>query len=161
MRKYLLGTLMLVTTSFVIADGHTSAEKKVLDALETYFEARNNQDWKTVVSYESKSGTYGTNSDGSFHKPVVIQTAQDWANSNQGGVINVHYPEAIQLSDDVVFVRFYYEGVTNVGGVSKPYRTRVTMNWVKESGKWVAKTQHYSSASYGGVHVTQSSDFED
>ena len=28
MRKYLLGTLMLVTTSFVIADGHTPAEKK-------------------------------------------------------------------------------------------------------------------------------------
>ena len=52
MRKYLLGTLMLVTTSFVIADGHTPAEKKVLDALETYFEARNNQDWKTVEKLE-------------------------------------------------------------------------------------------------------------
>ena len=161
MKKYLLSFLLLFSTGLVFADGHSEDEKKVLAALEAYFNARTKQDWKTVVSYESKSGTYGTNSDGSFHKPVVIQTAQDWANSNQGGVINVHYPEAIQLSDDVVFVRFYYEGVTNVGSVSKPYRTRVTMNWVKESGNWVAKTQHYSSASYGGVHVTQSSDFED
>ena len=161
MKKYLLSFLLLFSTGLVFADGHSEDEKKVRYALEAYFNARTKQDWKTVVSYESKSGTYGTNSDGSFHKPVVIQTAQDWANSIQGGVINVHYPEAIQLSDDVVFVRFYYEGVTNVGGVSKPYRTRVTMNWVKESGNWVAKTQHYSSASYGGVHVTQSSDFED
>ena len=161
MKKYLLSFLLLFSTGLVFADGHSEDEKKVLAALEAYFNARTDQDWETVVSYESKSGTYGTNSDGSFHKPVVIQTAQDWANSNQGGVINVHYPEAIQLSDDVVFVRFYYEGVTNVDDVSKPYRTRVTMNWVKENGKWVAKTQHYSSASYGGVHVTQSSDFED
>jgi len=161
MKKYLLSTLLLFSADLVFADGHSEDEKKVLAALEAYFNARTDQDWKTVVSYESKSGTYGTNSDGSFHKPVVIQTAQDWENSNQGGVINVHYPEAIQLSDDVVFVRFYYEGVTNVDGVRKPYRTRVTMNWVKESGKWVVKTQHYSSAAYGGVHVTQSSDFED
>ena len=41
------------------------------------------------------------------------------------------------------------------------YRTRVTMNWVNENGKWVAKTQHFSSAAYGGVHISQSSDFED
>ncbi len=83
------------------------------------------------------------------------------AASNQGGALNVYYPEAIQLSDDVVFVRFYYEGMTEVNGETSPYRTRVTMNWVKEGGNWVAKTQHYSPASYGGVHVPQASDFSD
>ena len=160
MKKYLLSSLLMLSTSLVFADGHSADEKKVLAALEAYFDARTNKDWETVVSYESKSGTYGTNSDGSFHKPLVIQTAEGWASSNQGGVINVHYPEAIQLSDDVVFVRFYYEGVIETAGNSKPYRTRVTMNWVKEDGKWVAKTQHFSSATYGGVHVTQSSDFD-
>ena len=56
MKKYLLSTLMLLSTGFVIADGHTSAEKKVLNALETYFEARNNQDWKTVVVRQKKGG---------------------------------------------------------------------------------------------------------
>jgi len=35
------------------------------------------------------------------------------------------------------------------------------LNWVKEGNKWVAKSQHYSSASYGGVHVSQAADFED
>jgi hypothetical protein len=50
--------------------------------------------------------------------------------------------------------------VGNDGNMSD-YRTRVSMNWVKEGGKWVLKTAHYSSASYGGVHKTQASDFED
>ena len=36
------------------------------------------------------------------------------------------------------------------------------MNWVKESGKWVVKTQHYSPAQFGGVTYHGSkSDFED
>jgi hypothetical protein len=35
------------------------------------------------------------------------------------------------------------------------------MNWVKEDGNWVLKSGHYSPASYGGVHKTQASDFED
>ena len=75
--------------------------------------------------------------------------------------INIYYPEAIQISDDVVFVRFYYEGISNFGGSTQPYRTRVTMNWIKEGKKWVAKTQHYSPAAYGGVHIPQASDFDD
>ena len=161
MNKFLFSGLLILSTSFVFADGHSSAEKEVLKTLATYFEARNASDWETVVAHESKSGTYGTNSDGSFHKPVVMQTAEDWATSGQGGSLNIHYPEAIQLSDDVVYVRFYYEGMTEVEGNSKPYRTRVTMNWVKEGGNWVAKTMHFSSAEFGDVTVTQASDFED
>ena len=78
MKKYLL-SILLLSTGLVFADGHSADEKKVLSALEAYFEARTNKDWETVVSYESKSGTYGTNSDGSFHKPLVIQTVDGWA----------------------------------------------------------------------------------
>jgi ketosteroid isomerase-like protein len=44
---------------------------------------------------------------------------------------------------------------------SGDYRTRVTMNWIKEGGNWVLSSAHYSPASYGGVHKTQASDFED
>ena len=79
MNKYLLSGLLILSTSFVFADGHSSAEKEVLKTLATYFDARNASDWDTVVAYESKSGTYETNSDGSFHKPVVKQSAEDWA----------------------------------------------------------------------------------
>ena len=81
--------------------------------------------------------------------------------ANQGGVTNVFYPQAIQLSENVVFVRFYSEGMVSAGGKASNYRTRVTMNWVKEHDSWVMKTQHYSAANYGGVHLTQPADFDD
>lgn len=154
-------SLSLLLSFNLFADGHMSAEKDVLKSMNAYFDARNNENWSEAVKYESKSGTYNTNSDGSFHKPLVKQSAASWAASNQGGVTNAYYPEAIQIADDVVFVRFYYEGMTEVNGVTSPYRTRVTMNWINEDGKWVVKTQHYSPAAYGGVHVPQASDFGD
>ena len=157
----ILLSLSLLLSFNIFADGHSSAEKEVLESMYAYFDARNDEKWAEAVKYESKSGTYNTNSDGSFHKPLVKQSAASWAASNQGGVTNAYYPEAIQLSDDVVFVRFYYEGMTEVNGVTSPYRTRVTMNWINEDGKWVVKTQHYSPAAYGGVHVPQASDFSD
>ena len=143
------------------ADGHLKSEKDVLASLDKYFEARNNNDYATVVSLESKTGTYGTNSDGSFHKPRQIPSIEQWEKFDQGGITNVFYPEAIQLSEGVVLTRFYAEGVVTAGGNSSDYRTRVTMNWVKEDGNWVVKSQHYSPANYGGVHQTQAADFED
>ena len=143
------------------ADGHLKSEKDVLASLDKYFEARNNNDYATVVSLESKTGTYGTNSDGSFHKPRQIPSVEQWEKFDQGGITNVFYPEAIQLSEGVVLTRFYAEGVVTAGGNSSDYRTRVTMNWVKENEKWVVKSQHYSAANYGGVHQTQAADFED
>ena len=72
---------------------------------------------------------------------------------------NVYFPEATKLSKDVYLVRFYYEGVA--GSDNQPYRTRVTTTWVNEDGGWVIRSQHYSSAAYGGVHQTVRSDFED
>ena len=47
------------------------------------------------------------------------------------------------------------------GGNASDYRTRVTMNWVRENGNWTLKSQHYSAANYGGVHKTQAADFDD
>ena len=89
------------------ADGHLKSEKDVLASLDKYFEARNNNDYATVVSLESKTGTYGTNSDGSFHKPRQIPSVEQWEKFDQGGITNVFYPEAIQLSEGVVLTRFY------------------------------------------------------
>ena len=79
------------------------------------------------------------------------------------------YPVGIEINanhissptDGYVYVRFYYEGIAKNGSQSNDYRTRVTQNWVKESGKWVVKTQHYSPAQFGGVHITVASDFEE
>ena len=159
--KHIILIVSMSFFTFISADGHLKSEKDVLVALEKYFEARNNNDYEAVVSMESKSGTYGTNSDGSFHKPRQIPSVEQWEKFDQGGVTNVFYPEAIQLSEGVVLVRFYAEGIVTAGGNSSDYRTRVTMNWIKEDAKWVVKSQHYSPANYGGVHQTQAADFED
>ena len=160
MKKYLLTSLLMLTAISVNADGHMSSEKEVLKALSEYMDVRNSKDYKTVVAMSSKSGTLDTNSDGSFHKPLATQTEESWANS--GDAVTQHfYAEATAIAEDVVHVRFYSEGMVGNNGDLSDYRTRVTMNWVKESGKWVLKTAHYSPASYGGVHKTIASDFED
>ena len=160
MKKYLLTSLLMLTAISVNADGHMSSEKEVLKALSEYMDARNSKDYKTVVAMSSKSGTLDTNSDGSFHKPLATQTEESWANS--GDAVTQHfYAEATAIAEDVVHVRFYSEGMVGNNGDLSDYRTRVTMNWVKESGNWVLKTAHYSPASYGGVHKTIASDFED
>jgi|TARA_X000001036_G_scaffold213772_1_gene200305 hypothetical protein len=159
--RYIIAILSILFFSVVSADGHLQSEKEVLTSLDKYFDARNNNDYETVVALESKTGTYGTNSDGSFHKPKQIPSVAQWEKFDQGGITNVFYPEAIQLSDTVVLARFYAEGVVTAGGNASDYRTRVTMNWIKEDGSWVVKSQHYSPANYGGVHKTQAADFEE
>ena len=159
--RYTIAILSILFFSVVSADGHLQSEKEVLTSLDKYFDARNNNDYETVVALESKTGTFGTNSDGSFHKPKQIPSVAQWEKFDQGGITNVFYPEAIQLSDTVVLARFYAEGVVTAGGNASDYRTRVTMNWIKEDGSWVVKSQHYSPANYGGVHKTQAADFEE
>ena len=164
MKKYLLASFLLFSTGLVFCDGHSSAEKEVIAKVKTYWVARNSADWSSVVAMSSSTGVLNTNSDGSFHKPKTIQTVEDWKNQNVGGtgVVNVHAPEAYELNDDTVFVRYYAEGVVPDGnGGIKPYRTRVTSVWINEKNSWVIKTMHFSSAAYGGTHQTVASDFED
>ena len=164
MKKYLLSSLLVLSTGLVFADGHSAAEKEVISKISEYWDARNSADWSSVVSMSSATGMLNTNSDGSFHKPKSIQTVADWENQSAGGtgVITVHAPEAYELNDDTVFVRYYAEGVVPDGnGGIKPYRTRVTSVWINEKNSWVIKTMHFSSAAYGGTHQTVASDFED
>ena len=152
-----------ITFSFIqiIYAAPSKAEAEVAIAFEKYFDARANQNWDTVASLESASGTYNSNSDGSFHKALSKTTAAQRKASGQAGALNIYYPEFAELSDDVVYVRFYYEGIAINGSKSSDYRTKVTQNWIKENGQWVVKTQHYAPAQFGGVHITVASDFEE
>ena len=68
--KRLLATILtvtLMTPALAFADGHLDSEKSVKEAIQQYWDARNNRDHETVAAMESDSGMYGTNSDGSFH----------------------------------------------------------------------------------------------
>ena len=162
MKTFFLTVLFLGFCSTSFADDHmaSSSESEVLEALSAYMEARNTKDFATVIALSSKSGTLDTNSDGSFHKPLAEQTIENWEKSGQA-FTRYFYPEATALSDDVVHVRFYSEGMVGPEGNMSDYRTRVTMNWVKEDGSWVLRTAHYSPANFGGVHKAQASDFDD
>ena len=71
----------------------SKAEAEVAIAFEKYFDARANQNWDTVASMESASGTYNSNSDGSFHKALSKTTAAQWKASGQAGALNIYYPE--------------------------------------------------------------------
>tara|TARA_B100000941_G_scaffold50279_1_gene31983 strand:- start:2711 stop:3175 length:465 start_codon:yes stop_codon:yes gene_type:complete len=139
----------------LFADDHDD----VLAAVEKYYEAREVRDFETMVAHESKMGVCSTNSDGSFHKACLKSSVADYEKNFAAGFNSIFYPEAVKLTKDAYVVRFYYEGV--VGEDDQPYRTRVTTTWIKENGKWVMRTQHYSSASFGGVHQTVRSDFEE
>ena len=161
MKKLLIICTLMFALVPQLEAAQSKAEAAVADAFAQYFQARKDQDYKTVVALESASGTLNTNSDGSFHKPLNKQSEAAWNASGQGGNLSAYHPDFTQLSDDVVHVRFYYEGVLETAGISRNYRTRATMNWVKEGQNWVVKSQHFSSAEFGDVTVTQSSDFED
>ena len=149
-----------VLSSTVFANDHSSAaEAEVLKAVNVFMQAQNDRDFKTVVALSSKNGTLDTNSDGSFHKPLAKPSIESWQKSGPSQ-IQYFYPEVIQIATDVVHVRLYAEGMVGPAGQESDYRTRVTMNWIKEDGSWVLKSAHYSSANYGGVHKTQVSDFD-
>ena len=161
MKNLFLVSAIMFSFMQIIYATPSKAEAEVAIAFEKYFDARANQNWDIVASLESASGTYNSNSDGSFHKALSKTTAAQWKASGQAGALNIYYPEFAELSNDVVYVRFYYEGIAINGSKSSDYRTKVTQNWIKENGKWVVKTQHYAPAQFGGVHITVASDFEE
>ena len=109
MNKNLILSLALIFSIAVFSDDHSNAEKMVLENVEAYWEARNDRDWDTVVALTSSSGMLGTNSDGSFHKPLNNQTAEDWESQTPAvaGLVGVHASEAHQLNSSTVYARYY------------------------------------------------------
>ena len=127
-----------------------------------YWKAYREQNAATMVALSSPSGVYVTNSDGSFHKPKRIVTVERMKDhfAKVHHNFQVYFPEAVLLSKDVVLTRYYLEGLLTTAGKTSPYRTRVTQIWVKVNGKWFAKSGHASSAAYGGVYLTQPTDYD-
>ncbi|MDC1415500.1 DUF4440 domain-containing protein, partial [Gammaproteobacteria bacterium] len=76
---------LLVIFAVQVDAAPSKAEAAVAKAFTEYFQARQKQDYKTVVALESASGTMNTNSDGSFHKPLNKQSEADWKASQLGG----------------------------------------------------------------------------
>ena len=145
------------------AYAQSAAEKDALDAVERYWQARNDQDFKTQADLTSDSGTLDANSDGSFFRTSPKASAEELAQLLTGSQsTRVFYPEATELGDGVVMVRYYLEGVIeSPEGTVPNYRTRVTTAVVKESGGWRLRAWHFSPLHDGGRHLTSKTDFED
>ena len=158
----------LVCVSFLVLFSVTvyaqsTAEKEAVDVIEKYWEARNNQDFKTQADLASAKGTLNANSDGSFFRSSPKASAEELEEQLVGSqTTKVYYPEATELGDGVVMVRYYLEGVVeSPAGTVPNYRTRVTTALVKESGGWKIRAWHFSPLHDGGRHLTYKTDFED
>lgn len=158
----------IVCVSFLVmfstgAYAQSTAEKEAVDAIEKYWQARNDQDFKTQATLSSEKGTLDANSDGSFFRTSPRATAEELQEVLAGSqATKVFYPEATELGEGVVMVRYYLEGVVESPAGKVPnYRTRVTTALVKESGGWKIRAWHFSPLHDGGRHLTAKSDFED
>ena len=157
-----------VIASFLImvcagANAQTNAEKAALDVVQKYWQARNEQDFGTQTDLTSDKGTLDANSDGSFFRTSPKVTAEELERQLVGSQsTRVFYPEATELGNDVVMVRYYLEGVVESPmGTVPNYRTRITTVVVKESGGWKMRAWHFSPLHDGGRHLTSKTDFEE
>ncbi len=158
----------IVCTSFLVllsagVYAQSAAEKEALDVIEKYWQARNDQDFETQADLTSNSGTLDANSDGSFFRASPKASAEELEELQTGSqATKVFYPEATELGDGVVMVRYYLEGVVeSPEGTVPNYRTRVTTAVVKESGGWKLRAWHFSPLHDGGRHLTSKTDFEE
>lgn len=158
----------LVCASFLVllsagVYAQSAAEKEALLVIETYWQARNDQDYATQAGLMSEKGTLDGNSDGSFFRTSPKVSAEELAKQLVGTQsTRVFFPEAADLGAGVVMVRYYLEGVIeSPAGTVPNYRTRVSTVLVKESGAWKIRAWHFSPLHDGGRHLTYKTDFED
>ena len=158
----------VVCLSFLVmlsagAYAQNSAEKAALDVGQKYWQARNDQDFKAQVDLTSEKGTLDANSDGSFFRTSPRVSAEELEKLMLGTQsTRVFYPEATEIGNGVVMVRYYLEGVIeSPAGTVPNYRTRVTTVVVKESGGWKMRAWHFSPLHDGGRHLTTKTDFEE
>ena len=151
--------VMASTTAFA----QSSAEKAALDVVEKYWQARNEKDFATQVDLTSDKGTLDANSDGSFFRTSPKASAEELEEQMVGAQsTRVFYPEATEIANGVVMVRYYLEGVIESPmGTVPNYRTRVTTVVVKESGGWKMRAWHFSPLHDGGRHLTAPTDFDE
>lgn len=145
------------------AEAQSAAERAALDVIEQYWQARNDQDFEAQADLTSSKGTLDANSDGSFFRTSPRASAEELEEQLAGSqATKVFYPEATELGDGVVMVRYYLEGVIeSPEGTVPNYRTRVTTAVVRESDGWKLRAWHFSPLHDGGRHLTSKTDFEE
>ena len=121
------------------AYAQTTAEQAALNVIEAYWEARNARDFEKQVALTSDRGTLDANSDGSFFRSSPKVSAKELENLQPGSqTTKVFYPEATELSKDVVIVRYYLEGVVESPAGTGHHRLSRTQTHARNGPQVVA-----------------------
>lgn len=151
--KKLLLLLALLFTAFTFAQNNFKDETEIIKLIQSNWE-KNNQG-KIDVRLMSEDGYYAFNSSGG----LMVYDKNPNIKKNEWDIINLtpkHIKVVSLVPGKAAVAMFYSEGsMTPKGSAAVPhYMTRVSETFIKEKGKWVMKTAHYSPIS-GGSGTSQ------
>ena len=152
MKKIGIVLLLFITTN-LIAQNNFKDETEIIKLIQSNWETNNKGN--IDVRFMSEDGYYAFNSTGGLmvydKNPNIRKYEWDYVN------LTPKHIKVVSLVPGKAAVAMYYsEGsMTPKGSAAVPhYMTRVSEVFIKEKGKWVMKTAHYSPIS-GGSGTSQ------
>ena len=149
MKKIGIILLLFISTN-LIAQNNFNDETEIIKLIQSNWEKNNKG--KIDVRLMSEDGYYAFNSSGG----LMVYDKNPNIKKNEWDVVNLtpKHIKVVSLVPGKAAVAMYYsEGsMTPKGSAAVPhYMTRVSETFIKEKGKWVMKTAHYSPISGGSV----------
>ena len=158
--KILLNTLIIAFVLSTSAFSQTNSVTNEIKALILEDQRIANESNEQILNYSEQGALEFWSSGGLLH----TMTNDLQVNRFDDISLQAKHIEVISIANgEAAVAMFYNEGsMKPVNGVAvSHYLTRITQVFVKENDKWVVKTQHYSPAQFGGVHITVASDFDE
>ena len=140
--------LLLFMTTNLIAQNNFKDETEIIKLIQSNWEINNKGN--IDVRLMSEDGYYAFNSTGG----LMVYDKNPNIRKNEWDAVNLtakHIKVVSLVPGEAAVAMYYSEGsMTPKGSAAVPhYMTRVTEVFIKEKGKWVMKTAHYSPISSG------------
>jgi len=145
--------LLLFMTTNLIAQNNFKDETEIIKLIQSNWEINNKGN--IDVRLMSEDGYYAFNSTGG----LMVYDKNPNIRKNEWDAVSLtakHIKVVSLVPGEAAVAMYYSEGsMTPKGSAAVPhYMTRVTEVFIKEKGKWVIKTAHYSPIS-GGSGTSQ------
>ena len=140
--------LLLFMTTNLIAQNNFKDETEIIKLIQSNWEINNKGN--IDVRLMSEEGYYAFNSTGG----LMVYDKNPNIRKNEWDAVSLtakHIKVVSLVPGEAAVAMYYSEGsMTPKGSAAVPhYMTRVTEVFIKEKGKWVMKTAHYSPISSG------------
>ncbi|MFT4849841.1 MAG: hypothetical protein ACJAVE_000440 [Polaribacter sp.] len=140
--------LLLFMTTNLIAQNNFKDETEIIKLIQSNWEINNKGN--IDVRLMSEDGYYAFNSTGG----LMVYDKNPNIRKNEWDAVSLtakHIKVVSLVPGEAAVAMYYSEGsMTPKGSAAVPhYMTRVTEVFIKEKGKWVMKTAHYSPISSG------------